>query len=57
MSCPPQGLSTIPRWEGIGRKTRMHEREMGFVIGIYQIIIVLVDLHRSELALINDVFV
>jgi hypothetical protein len=35
----------------------VNESEMGFVVGVYQVIIVLVNLYGSKLALVDNVFV
>jgi hypothetical protein len=35
----------------------MHKSKMGFIVSIYQIVVVLINLHGSELALVNNVLV
>lgn len=57
MRRPPQRLGAVPRGEGVGGETGVHEGKVGFIVGIHEIIVVLVDLDGGELALVDNVLV
>mmetsp|Transcript_43010 Transcript_43010/g.103698 ORF Transcript_43010/g.103698 Transcript_43010/m.103698 type:complete len:257 (-) Transcript_43010:52-822(-) len=45
-------MSTTPRWEGVGRKPRVHQSHMGLERGIAQVQVVLGQGHRVHHALV-----
>ena len=57
MRCKSEGLRPIPARKGVGREAGVDQCEMAFVIDGNQIMVVLVDLDRGKLALVNNVFV
>lgn len=55
MGGPSQRLGAIPGREGVGGKTRVDEGEVRLVVGIDQVMIVLVDLDRGQLPLVDNI--
>ena len=57
MSSPAQRLGTVPGGEGIRREPGVNQGKMCLIIGVYQVMIVRVDLDRGKLALVNNILV
>ena len=56
MRGPSHGLCAIPTGERVCREPRVDESEMRRKHDVVQVVVVIVDLGRRELALVNDVF-
>lgn len=54
---PSQRLSPIPGRECVGGESRVNQCEVCLVVGIDQVMVVLVDLHWGQLALVDNVLV
>ena len=55
MSCPPQRLSPIPTWEGVGRESGVNKGEVGSIQNMVEIVIIVVHLWWGKLTFINNV--
>lgn len=54
---PSQRLSPIPGRECVRGESRVDQCKVCLVVGIDQIVVILVDLHRGQLALVDNVLV
>ncbi len=57
MGCPSERLSSIPRGKRVGGETRVNKSKVSLVVGVDQVMVVLIDLDRSELSFVDDVLV
>jgi hypothetical protein len=57
VSSPSEGLGTVPGRKGVGRESTVDKRKVSFVIGVHQVVVIGVDLNRSQLTLVNNVLV
>jgi hypothetical protein len=55
VGCPPHRLGPVPTWEGVRRKSRMDEGEVGPIKDMIQVVVIIVDLRRGKLPLIDDI--
>ena len=52
---PPHRLGPVPTRESVGRETGMDEGEVGTIENMIQVVVIIVDLGRGELPLIDNI--